>query len=135
MTLFTELALVGVCLAGLYFVCLAAVSFMAPARAKGFLLGFAGTASAHYFELALRIAVGAAFVVRAPLMLFPQTFSLFGWALILTSAGLLALPWRWHQRFAQQVVPHALRQLDLIAVVSLGLGAFVLVSVAMGHRA
>lgn len=84
------LALVGVSLAGLYFLGLAAVSFIAPASAQGFLLGFAGTASAPYLELTLRLAVGAAFVARAPLMMFPLTFGVFGWVLIVTSACLLA---------------------------------------------
>ena len=62
------LALVGVLLAGLYFVGLAAAALAAPARAADFLQGFASSASAHYVELALRLAVGCAFILRAPRM-------------------------------------------------------------------
>lgn len=129
----TELSLLGVSLAGLYFLGLGVACLVAPTKAQGFLLGFAGTAPAHYLELALRLAVGGAFVLRAPWMMFSQTFAVFGWVLIVTSACLLALPWRWHQRFARWAVPQALRQLPLVAVASLGWGALVLVSAAMGR--
>ena len=98
------LALLGVVLAGIYFLGLAALVFIAPVQARRFLLGFAGSANVHYFELLIRLAVGGAFVLRAPLMMFPQVFSLVGWVLLITSGCLLALPWRWHRRFAQQAV-------------------------------
>lgn len=111
------------------------VSFVAPAKAQGFLLGFAATAPAHCLELALRLLVGAAFVQRAPMMLFSQAFGIFGWVLIVTSACLLALPWRWHQRFARHVVPLALRRLALVALASFAGGALVLVSVFAGPGA
>lgn len=128
------LALLGVLLAGLYLLGLALLSFIAPALAQRFLLGFAGSAATHGLELALRIVAGGAFVIRAPLMMFPEAFSLFGWGLILTSACLLALPWRWHQRFAQRAVPLALRGLGAVAMVSLAMGGFVIGS-ALGPLA
>lgn len=128
------LALFGVLLAGLYFLGLAVVAFVAPERAARFLLGFAVTPFAHFMEMTLRLAVGAAFVIRAPLMLLPEAFELFGWILLVTTACLLAVPWRWHRRFAQRVVPRALRRLGTVAVFSLALGAFVLVSAAWPGR-
>lgn len=128
------LSLVGVLLTGLYFLALAVVAFAAPDRAGRFLLSFAGTPFAHFLELALRLAIGAAFVIRAPLMMFPEAFNLFGWALVVTTACLLAVPWRWHRRFAERVVPPALRWLKLVALVSLVLGALVLVSAASPGR-
>lgn len=124
------LALIGVLLTGLYFLGLAVVALAAPDRAGRFLLGFAGTPFAHVLEMALRIALGAAFVIRAPLMMLPEAFNLFGWVLVVTSACLLAVPWRWHRRFAECVVPQALRWLRLIAMVSLALGVLVLFSAA-----
>lgn len=128
------LALLGVVLTGAYFVGLAVVAFAAPEKAGRFLLGFAGTPFAHFLEMALRLAVGAAFVIRAPLMLFPEAFKLFGWVLVVTTACLLAVPWRWHRRFAQRVVPQALRRLRLVAMVSLALGALVLVAAVWPAR-
>jgi len=126
------LALGLVCVTGLYFVGLAAVSLLAPARAGEFLMGFAGSAFAHYLELLIRFVVGGAFVLHAPRMLFTSVFVLFGWVLIITTAGLLAVPWRWHRRFAQWSVPYALRSLKLVAIASLAFGIFVLAAVLGG---
>ncbi len=128
------LALLGVLLTGLYFLGLAVMVFAAPDRAGRFLLSFAGTPFAHFLEMALRLAVGAAFVIRAPLMMFPEAFNLFGWVLVVTTACLLAVPWRWHRRFAQRVVPQAIRRLRLVATVSLALGPLVLASAAWPGR-
>jgi hypothetical protein len=76
-----------VLLAGLYLVGLAAAALLAPSRAAGFLLGFAGTARTHSLELALRGLAGGAFVWRGPQMRFGSVFAGFGWLLVLTSAG------------------------------------------------
>ncbi len=128
------LALLGVVLAGLYFVVLAVVAFSAPEKAERFLLGFAGTPCAHFLEMALRLAIGVAFVIRSPLMMFPEAFKLFGWVLVVTTACLLVVPWRWHRQFAQRVVPQALRRLRLVAMGSLALGALVLASAVWPAR-
>lgn len=128
------LALVGVLLTGFYFVGLGVIAFSAPDRAGRFLLRFAETPFAHFLEMFLRLAMGAAFVIRAPLMLFPDAFKLFGWLLVVTTACLLVVPWRWHRRFAQRVVPQALRWLRLVAMVALTLGALVLFSAAWPGR-
>ena len=126
------LAMVGVLLTGLYLVGLAVLSFLAPERARRFLHGFAGSARVNYIELAVRLLAGGAFVQRAPFTMFPWAFSLFGWALIITTACLLAIPWRWHRRIAPHAVPHASRRLGLFALASLALGSFVLVTAAIG---
>ncbi|MBP6626847.1 MAG: hypothetical protein KA187_05470 [Arenimonas sp.] len=117
-----------VLLTGAYFLALAAMCLFAPARARRFLLGLVGSASMHYLELSLRLLAGAAFLVHAPRMLAPGAFQAFGWLLLLTTAVLLLLPWRWHQAFARQMVPRALPFLPVIGLASLGLGVFVLVA-------
>jgi len=117
-----------VLLSGLYFVLLAATALLAPARATRFLLGLAQTARTHYLELGLRALAGGAFILQAPAMRFEQTFAAFGWVLLVTTAGLLLVPWRWHQAFAKRVVPHATRHLIPVGLVSLALGGFVWVS-------
>jgi hypothetical protein len=126
------LALALVVSTGLYLVGLAAVSLLAPARAARFLLGFAGSALAHYLELLIRLLVGGAFVLHAPRMPFTSFFVLFGWVLIVTTVGLIAVPWRWHRRFARWSVPYALRSLKLVAIASLAFGLFVLAAVLRG---
>lgn len=115
-----------VLLAGLYFVALAAVALIAPARASVFLLGFASSAATHYAELLVRLLVGVAFVAQAARMPFAAVFYAFGWLLLITTLGLFLVPWQRHRRFAQHAVPLALRHLPLVAFASLLMGGFVL---------
>jgi uncharacterized protein YjeT (DUF2065 family) len=110
----------------LYLVAFAATALLAPSRAAGFLLGLAGTARAHYLELALRGLAGAALVWQGPRMHFGSAFSGLGWLLVLTTAGLALVPWRWHRAFAQRAVPYALRHLRLLGLASLLAGGLVL---------
>ncbi len=126
------LALTVVVLAGLYFIALAAASLFSPASASRFLLGFANSALKHYAEMLSRIAVGAALILHAPGMLLSNAFSLFGWLLLVTTAGLLLVPWRWHHRVAKHVVPMAIRHITLVGLVSLVLGGLILVAVMRG---
>jgi uncharacterized protein YjeT (DUF2065 family) len=112
--------------AALYLMVLAAASFFAPARATLFLNGFAGSARAHVTEMLIRITVGCSLIVHAPHMLFPTIFLLAGWVLVLSSVVLLLLPWRWHQRFAQKVVPPITGQVRLFGIACLALGCMIL---------
>ncbi len=121
-----------VVLIGLYLVGLASVALFAPARATRFLLGLAGSASAHYLELTIRLAVGCALLLHAPRMAFSGVFVVLGWVLVMTTAGLFAVPWQWHHRFAQQAVPHAIRHLRLVGMASFVFGALVLLAVMLG---
>lgn len=133
MSLLTTLSLVTVVLSALYLLTLGAASLFAPAHAGRFLLGFASSPAAHYAELSIRLAVGAALVQYAPNMHFSSAFNLFGWVLLLTTLGLLALPWHWHRRFAQHAVAGATRFIALIGIGSLSLGAAVVYAVIHGH--
>ena len=117
---------------GLYFVALGIASLLAPARTKRFLLGFAGSAPKHYTELLARFIAGGAFLVHAPRVPFADAFSFFGWLLVLTSAGLLLIPWQWHHRFAQQTVPRAIRHIGLIGLCALMFGGLLLAAVLRG---
>ncbi len=129
------LSLAVVAAAGLFFISLGSASFLAPARVSRFLLGFAASPLKHYLELLLRLLIGGAFILAAPRLLAPVAFSLFGWLLILTSAGLLIIPWHWHRRFALRTVPTALRFLPLVGFASAALGGFVLWAVLHGNAA
>ena len=119
-------------LVGLYLVALAAALLMDPTRAARFLLGFAGSSSAHYLELACRLIAGGAFVVQAPRLPWSVGFAAFGWVLLLTTAALFAVPWRVHRQFAQRAVPRALRHPRLLGIASLALGCLVLLAAACG---
>lgn len=94
-----------------------------PTSAAHFLHRFASTPRAHFTEQVLRLVTGMAIVMHAQAMHYPDLFQLFGCILIITSAALMLLPWRWHQRFAQWVIPRTVRYLRLYALGSFALGA------------
>lgn len=122
-------------LTGLYFIALAAVALFRPAQANRFLLGFAGSAFTHYTELVLRLVAGAALLFHAPRMLLSEAFSLFGGLLLVTTILLLLVPWRWHHRVAQQVVPWAIQHITLLGLASLVIGGLILAAVVRGSAA
>lgn len=125
----TWLAGALVILAGCWLVGLALLIFLAPNRADRFLMGFASSLRVHVLEQALRIVAGSALILYADHMRFTTVFWAFGWVLIVTSVGLLLLPWRWHQAFGTWAIPLATRHLTLYGLGSLALGGFVLFSV------
>ena len=129
------LAAAFVVLTGLYFLGLATASFLTPGSATRFLLGFAGSARKHYTELLLRFVVGFSLVHYATQMHFTWAFSLFGWVLIATTGLLFLVPWRWHHRFAQQVVPPVTRHIKLLGAASLVLGGVILYAVSRAGSA
>ena len=132
MPMVTMLASVVVLLAALYLIGLAVVSVILPQKAKVFLSGMASSAFAHYFEVLIRFVIGAALVIYAPLMMFASLFLVFGWVLIVTTVALLAVPWRWHHRFASWSVPYATRNMPLLGLGSLVGGLFMLSSILFG---
>lgn len=118
----------GLCLVGF-----PGVAFAKPAIAGRFLTAFASSARAHYVEQVLRLIVGAALVVRSPAMWQPDMFRLLGWAIAVSSAVLLCVPWRWHRRFGERVLPLLVRHLKLYAAGSFVLGALLLYGVCAGR--
>ncbi len=121
-----------VLLVGVYLIALGVAAWWFPAHARRFLAGFASSALSHYLELGLRLIAGGALLLYAPQMRFSHLFELLGWVLVLTTAALVAVPWRWHHRFAQRAVPIATAHLGLVAVASALFGAVVVASVILG---
>lgn len=126
------LASIVVLLTGFYLVGLALGLLLSPEGATRFLGGFASSGFIHYLELVLRLIAGGAILLYAPQMLFSGFFVIVGWVLVVTTVGLFAVPWQWHQRFARRAVPYATRNLRLVAVASFAFGVFVLASVVLG---
>jgi hypothetical protein len=126
------LASILVLLTGLYLIGFAVGLVILPARATRFLGGFASSAFTHYLELAIRLIAGVAILRYAPQMLFSNFFVIFGWILVVTTVVLFAVPWQWHQRFAQWGVPYATRNLKLVAGGSFVFGGLVLAAVIFG---
>ena len=126
-----QLAIVLIVALALYFIVLGVAALIAPAKASKYLLGFAASAPLHYLELTLRLLAGGALIVHAPHMAFADVFSAFGWLLVLTTGGLLLVPWQQHRRFAEWAVPQALRFIALIGISSLVLGCATLAALAL----
>ena len=108
---------------GLSLIAFSGVAFAKPAIAERFLTAFASSARTHYVEQVVRLVVGAALVVRSPIMWQPGMFWLVGWAIVVSSAVLLCVPWQWHHRLGERVLPRLVRHLRLYAVGSFVFGA------------
>jgi hypothetical protein len=119
---------------GLLLIVLTGVAFAKPAIAERFLMRFASSARTHYVEQILRLLIGAALVVLSPAMWQPTMFSLVGWAIVVSSTALMCVPWQWHHRFGERMLPIIVRHLRLYAVGSLAFGALLLYGVFAGGR-
>jgi hypothetical protein len=120
---------------GLLLVAFTGVTFAKPAMAERFLMRFASSARLHYVEQAFRLLIGAALVVLSPAMWQPNLFWLAGWAIIVSSVVLMCIPWQWHHRFGERVLPIVVRHVRLYAVGSLAFGVLVLYGVFAGGGA
>ncbi len=115
---------------GLYLIGMAVVIALKPRLAERFLKSFASSARAHYTEQAARLIAGAAIVIFAPSMWYPDLFMVLGWLIIVTTVGLLLIPWQWHHRFGTWAIPLALRHLKLYALGASALGTLILYGVS-----
>lgn len=107
---------------GLLAVYLIGLGILALARADiaaSFLLAHARSARAHYLELLLRFTCAWALLTSSPQLLAPSLTRIMGWVILITSAVLVALPWRLHARFAQSAVPQATRHMKVIGFASI----------------
>ena len=96
------MSVVLLALTAAYLLGLGACALVRPAWARRFLLGHASSPRLHYLELALRLLVGGALLVRAPAMPWPQAFTFVGGVLVVTTLVLALVPWRRHQAFAHK---------------------------------
>lgn len=104
MEILKYLAAAIVVIAGLWLIGLAVAAFTRPESVNNFFAKFASSAFSHFLEMALRLLIGAAFVIYAPSMKFSIVFTIFGWMLLLTTAVLLFVPWKLHRKFADGAV-------------------------------
>ena len=119
-------AAVVVVVFGLSLITFTGVAFAKPERAARFLMAFATSARTHYTEQVFRILVGAALVVVSSSMWQPKMFWLFGWAIVVSSAALICVPWQWHDRLGERLRPMLVRHLKLYAVGAFALGVLLL---------
>jgi intracellular septation protein A len=117
---------------GVFLIGLACAAFVKPSIVERFFSGFASSARTHYAEQVLRLLIGASLVVLSPAMWQAGLFRIVGWIVVVSSVGLLLIPWRWHHRFGQRVMPLVLRHMRLYAVGLMAFGVLLLVGVFSG---
>jgi hypothetical protein len=122
----TWLAGIVVVAFGLAFIAFTGVVFTKPRVAERFLLSFASSARAHYVEMALRLLLGISLLVLSPAMRPPTLFRVIGWAIVISSVGLLLMPWQWHNRFGEMIRPQLLRLVKVYALGAFGFGCLLL---------
>ncbi len=110
----------------IFLIGLATIIVIKPQRAEQFLSSYASSARAHYTEQIARLIVGIAIVVLAPSMWYSYLFNIFGWILIVTTIGLLLIPWQWHHKFGEWAIPLTLRYMKFYAFGAFLLGIFIL---------
>jgi hypothetical protein len=114
---------------GVFLIALTGVVFVKPVLAERFFRSFASSARTHYVEQAFRLLIGTSLVVLAPTMWQTAIFRLVGWAIVVSSAVLILIPWRWHHRLGERVIPMLIRHMRLYAVGLFGFGALLLYGV------
>jgi len=107
--------------------------FFNASVAERFLSGFASSAKTHYIEQILRILVGGALVIYSSSMWQAGLFWLIGWIIVASSVGLLLIPWQWHHRLAEKLLPVLIQHMRLYAIGSLAFGIFILYAALAPH--
>lgn len=112
-----------------FFIGLTVLVFAKPAVAERFLMGFASSALTHFIEQMLRVLFGGSLVIYSPAMWQTDVFRIIGWAIVVSSVGLMLIPWQWHHRFGKMVLPVLTLHMRLYAIGSFAFGAVVLYAV------
>ncbi len=114
---------------GLFLIGCAWLAFAKPLIAKRFLMSFASSARTHYTEQVFRLLIGASIVVLSPTMWQANLFRIAGWMIVVTTVGLLLIPWQWHHRFGQWTIPLVIRHMKLYAIGMIIVGVLLLLGV------
>jgi hypothetical protein len=101
-----------------------------PRRAEQFLGAYASTAGAHFTEQAVRLVIGFALVILYPSMGYSNILTRFGLIIILTTLELLLIPWKWHYKFGEWVIPPVIRYVKIYSIGVFVLGIFLLFSLS-----
>ena len=111
---------------GLYLITLLIVTLLNKRFATSFLSSFASSAKAHYIEQTLRLIAGLGVLFYSHNMLLPDLFRIFGLVLTATSALLIIMPWKWHNKFGKRAMPLVMKNLTFYGVSASILGLVVL---------
>lgn len=103
--------------------------FLRPTSVQNFFDLFVATKKAHFIEQMIRLVVGLSLIRFSEMMTYSGLFYAFGWLIVVTSLLLIVLPWRWHQKFAQRVIPVVKKHLKVYGLLSLFLAVMLLYAV------
>lgn len=120
-----QVAEIVVTASGLFFIGLGGVMLAKPAMTERFITSFASSRMAHFTEMFFRLLFGVSLALLSMSMWKPKLFLILAWAIIVSSVMLLALPWKFHQRFGSRVLPLLVRYMRLYAVGVLAFGALI----------
>jgi hypothetical protein len=123
--------LIGSVVAGVWLIGAAVFMAFGPERALLVLRLTASSRLINNVEQGLRLAAGAALILRSPASKLPAAFEVAGWFIVLSSLMLLVLPLRWHSAYAiwwaDRLPPMAVRLVaPLSALAGVGLIYFAL---------
>jgi hypothetical protein len=114
---------------GVFFIWLTVLVFAKPAVAERFFRGFASSVRTHFVEQILRVLLGGSFVIYSTAMWQSDVFRLIGWAIVVSSVGLMLIPWQWHHQFGKKVLPVLIQHMRLYAIGMFAFGAVILYAV------
>lgn len=100
-----------------------------PVVAERFIRGFASSVRTHFAEQIFRVVFGGSLVIYSSAMWQAGAFRLIGWLLVISSTVLMILPWQWHRRFGQRIMPRLIQYLWLYAIGSFAFGTIILYAV------
>jgi uncharacterized membrane protein YfcA len=85
---------------GLYFICVGFLMLINPQKANNTLRKAGSTNFINYAELTIRIIPAVGLILSADNSKFPDSFSFFGWFMLLTSMVLYFVPRQLHHNFS-----------------------------------
>jgi len=103
--------------------------FAKPATAERFFRGFASSARTHFAEQTFRVVFGGSLMIYSSAMWQSVAFRIIGWLLVVSSVVLMLLPWQWHHRFGQKIMPRFIQLMWLYAIGSFAFGTIILYAV------
>ena len=114
---------------GGYFIWLTVFVFAKPVVAERFFRNFASSARTHFVEQVLRALFGGSLVIYSAAMWQAAIFRAIGWVVLVSSVGLVLIPWQWHHRFAKRVLPIFIRYMRLYAISAFVFGIIILYAI------
>lgn len=87
---------------GLFFILVGALMLLKPTTARAILRKAGSSNLINYSEITLRLIPASALIIYADYSEFPESFTVFGWFMFLTSVVLYFVPKKLHHDFSNK---------------------------------